>query len=620
MDPEYPFHYRWIWNLRASPAALWPLAADTNRFNRDTGLPPVQSAGSERLANARRNLRFRVFGMLIEWVEEPFEWIYPHRFGVLRRYRRGPLAEMRVQVSFNPLPEGGTRLAYEVWAKPRNILGYLAIPVQIGLISARRFATVFRDYDRLASHPDRERLPSAGVRLAPGGRARLAEIRSRLLQTGLAENPVDALLALVEHADDLALAQIRPYAMADLWHRPRREVLELFLWATRFGLLEFRWDTLCPHCRRSPESASSLRQVKSKQLCPSCNVNFQVDFDQTVELTFRPSPAIRQVAEGQKFCIAGPQTTPHIVAQQLLRPGEERALEPVLESGHYRLRLLELPGAQVVRVTQEGEPEAIFRARPGGVESQAINLSPCSRLVFENTTTAEQLFILERSAWNEQATPAADVAVLQTFRDLFASEALRPEEPISVGSLVIVFTDLRSSTRLYREIGDAPAFGSVMDHFDVLRQSIAAEGGAMVKTMGDAVMAVFRRPAEALRAMLAAQNRLAAPPAPENPQGAGERPLWLKVAINYGPIIAINANDRLDYFGTQVNLTARMVELSTGRDVIVTESVMRDPEVAALITSREIFPGGLRADSLTATFKGFEQEVFPLWRIQMARL
>ena len=110
MDRFHPFYYRWIWNLHASPAALWPLVADTNRFNHDTGLPPVQNAGQARQANARRRLRFRRMGVLIEWQEEPFEWVYPHHFEVLRLYSRGPVAEMRVRVTLDPLPEGGTRL------------------------------------------------------------------------------------------------------------------------------------------------------------------------------------------------------------------------------------------------------------------------------------------------------------------------------------------------------------------------------------------------------------------------------------------------------------------------------------------------------------------------------
>ena len=91
-------------------------------------------------------------------------------------------------------------------------------------------------------------------------------------------------------------------------------------------------------------------------------------------------------------------------------------------------------------------------------------------LQLKNETDAEQLLILERMEWSDQATTAAEVTALQMFRDLFAAEALRPGEQISVGTLTILFTDLRHSTQLYREIGDATAFGRVMSHFDVLKK------------------------------------------------------------------------------------------------------------------------------------------------------
>ena len=72
------YHYRWDWYLKASPEELWPLVADTNRFNLDTGLPPVQQVpGTGRQPNARRRLFFHQLGIRIEWDEEPFEWVRP---------------------------------------------------------------------------------------------------------------------------------------------------------------------------------------------------------------------------------------------------------------------------------------------------------------------------------------------------------------------------------------------------------------------------------------------------------------------------------------------------------------------------------------------------------------
>ena len=90
---EKEFHYRWEYDLRADPQALWPLVSDTNRFNRDAGLPDVARRRAEAQPGraARRRLRLSKFGVGIEWEEEPFEWVRPFRFGVVRRYKTGPV-------------------------------------------------------------------------------------------------------------------------------------------------------------------------------------------------------------------------------------------------------------------------------------------------------------------------------------------------------------------------------------------------------------------------------------------------------------------------------------------------------------------------------------------------
>ena len=154
---------------------------------------------------------------------------------------------------------------------------------------------------------------------------------------------------------------------------------------------------------------------------------------------------------------------------------------------------------------------------------------------------------MERLAWSDQAATVAEVTALQCFRDLFSEEALCPGERISVGSLTILFTDLCASTRLHKEVGDAPAFGLVMGHFDLLLEAIAAEEGAVVKTIGDAVMAVSRRPVRAGRAILRVQKALAIAPGK-----LGD--LQLKTGMHYGLYIAVTPNDKLDYFGFMVNL------------------------------------------------------------------
>ena len=156
------FYYRWEWMLQSSPQQLWSLVADTNRFDHDTGLPAYdepEKSSTTGLINTRRRLRIRMFGIPLDYVEEPFEWVRPYRFGVIRNYLPGflplmqPLKQLRVQAQLNETADGGTHLIYEVWVVPQNILGNLVIPIQIGQIYARRFAKTFLAYDKVAPEP-----------------------------------------------------------------------------------------------------------------------------------------------------------------------------------------------------------------------------------------------------------------------------------------------------------------------------------------------------------------------------------------------------------------------------------------------------------------------------------
>lgn len=600
------FYYKWEWHLSSTPEQLWALIADTNKFNHDTDVPEIEQLDTSELHNARRKLRLYRFGIPVEWIEEPFEWIRPFRFGVVRRYASGPVAEMRVLAELTP-ESTGTFLSYEVWAIPKNILGYAAIPFQIGFISAKKFESIFRKYDT-AAHQKKlffdTHFFSTPVTFVPGGKERMSNLQQSIVKQGADLQIVNHLIEIISASDDLTLSRIRPYALADYWSVSRRKTLETFLIATREGLLDFRWDLLCPLCRGAKFTANSLSKIQSQVHCDSCHIDFTVNFDRSVELTFRPNSSIRKI-DAAEFCIAGPQVTPHVTIQQLLPAKTERKVNPLLEKGRYRLRTLQLDGGTFAVVNDEGMREVIFSATLNGWNNEEIAFHPKATIVFRNETSQEQLFIFERMEWNDQAATAADVTSLQLFRDLFANEALRPGEQISVGSLAILFTDLRGSTKMYKEIGDAPAFGRVMQHFDVLKEAIANEEGAIIKTMGDAVMAVFKRPANAMRAVIEAQIAL-------KKKSISTVPLILKAGIHFGPSIAVNLNDKLDYFGSTINLAARLVDASQGNDILISRNVFNDPEVKELLRKQSC-----TTQELFINLKGFGAEEFQLQRIEM---
>ena len=108
--PLREYHKRWEFDLKSSPERLWPFIADTNRFNRDTGVPQIEIDSSDkRLRNARRKVRLSIYGLPVEWEEQPFEWVKPSRFGVERVYSKGPLARLKMRAELQPKSNGGTR-------------------------------------------------------------------------------------------------------------------------------------------------------------------------------------------------------------------------------------------------------------------------------------------------------------------------------------------------------------------------------------------------------------------------------------------------------------------------------------------------------------------------------
>ena len=179
------------------------------------------------------------------------------------------MAELRVLAELTLQTGGGTRLRYQVWAKPKSLLGLIVVPLQLGLISARRFAKAFKRYDRSAVNEVLLLSEQPKSELSTIARSRLGAIKERLLAEGVEVSVAHRLTEYVEQADDFSLARISPYALADDWKEPRRAVLEACLRATRAGLFDLRWDLLCPLCRGPQESETSLSEISSKVCLPS---------------------------------------------------------------------------------------------------------------------------------------------------------------------------------------------------------------------------------------------------------------------------------------------------------------------------------------------------------------
>jgi class 3 adenylate cyclase len=621
------FHYKWVWNLESSPAALWPLVSNTDRFNAANGVPAIKYTETPLPEGlSRRTITQRFYGVTVQYDEEPFQWVHGQQMSRHSRYHPAllnPLKDFRALITLEPRPDGGTRLIYETWTSSASPFGLVAIPIQVGAIFRQRFEKTFREIDRTIQKK-RAEPPGTPIRstITPEGRARIREAVQTLYEEGQDPTIINRLILHLEKAEDAELIRMRPFALAKQWGVDRYRTLEAFLRATRVGLLDLYWDMLCPDCRGAKHRSVSLKGITQHGYCPSCNLDFETDFARSVEVSFHVNPAIRP-AEAVEFCIGNPQLTPHILAQQRLEPGETRTLDVRLEPGRYRWIAPQIAG----RVKEARTPQAAEAALLGqavfGVSTDASDTRtqviitdeltiPVQRFApgnvqftINNESNTPQMLRMGRLDWIDDAATAAEVTSLQLFRDQFSTEALRPGESISVSNLTLLFTDLKGSTSMYRTFGDAAVFRQVIDHFDILREAVGRHHGGLVKTIGDAIMATFSDPADAVRAALEILREMKRY---NEEKGAL---LTLKIGINSGPCIAVTLNDRLDYFGSVVNLAARLEGIGKGDDVIIAEVVANDPAVSNLIGHE-----GIQVEAFEATIKGFSTPV-PVRRLQV---
>ena len=193
----------------------------------------------------------------------------------------------------------------------------------------------------------------------------------------------------------------------------------------------------------------------------------------------------------------------------------------------------------------------------------------------------------------------------QTFREIFPSEVFQLSEGIEVKEMSFLFTDLKSSTEIYDSIGDVNAFALVSQHFETLSLAIGKYRGTIIKTIGDAVMATFTNPLDAVQAAVEMIQRLE-----RLNDGALKRPLHLKIGIHHGGAIAVNMNDKIDFFGQTVNVAARVQGLADAKEMYITQPVYQFEDVRMLVQKYQIVPE-------TAHLKGV-QEKMQVYKIKVA--
>ena len=428
----------------------------------------------------------------------------------------------------------------------------------------------------------------------------------------------DAIEKLVQDAPDRALCRVNVLDFATKTRLDEERVIAAFLHAARLGIFELSWNVLCPGCGGVLDSSATLKSVdKDEYACAWCAAGYTPILDEIVEVTFTVNRRARRIVAHdpeelpfneyfrQVFWGSGIDVPDHF--EDLI---QEIVLESVeLPPGEKALLSLQLPAEFVIlldpvtHATQfldvKGEPTRerqnltlVLDKLRAPTETVALRPGPL-RLLLENHTDSRVLPGLwiandklhELLARRKPFLTAKRLLTNQVFRDIYGTDTIDVDQRLKITSLTFLFTDLRGSTELYDRVGDLAAFDLVRAHFQVLNEIVATEAGAVVKTIGDAVMATFPTPDRALAAALRmreAMHRLN--------DGRNGHDLLLKIGIHEGPCLAVVLNDRQDYFGTTVNIASRVQGLADSRSILATGPVVTHPQASSLLATSGLSP------------------------------
>lgn len=454
-----------------------------------------------------------------------------------------------------------------------------------------------------------------------------------LLRQSVQPGIADALERLIREAPDRKLSRINALAFAASESLDEEQTINGFLHASSLGLFEMSWNVLCPGCGGVLDANTSLKTVQSdKYTCALCAAGYEPTLDEMVEVTFTVNPRVRRIEAHNPH-----QLPPSEYFRQIYwgsgidLPDEDfeaRIDEFVMESlelppGEKAVISLQLPAEFVIvfePVTHaaqflevKGEPTKerqslvlVFDRAHRHSETLTLRPGPL-RILVENHTEVRVLpsVCLANDALHallgrrRSFLTAKRLLSNQTFRDIYRADTIDVDQRLKITSLTFLFTDLRGSTALYERVGDLAAFDLVKTHFSILNDIVGAEAGAVVKTIGDAVMATFPTPDRAVVAAMRMRDAML-----RLNKERGSEDLLLKIGIHEGPCIAVSLNERQDYFGQTVNIASRVQHLATSREIFATGAVLEDPRAYGLLAER-----GLKPRSHNVSLRGITDQI-----------
>lgn len=402
----------------------------------------------------------------------------------------------------------------------------------------------------------------------------------------------DKLIEWIQSSDPIQRNRMNAYQIAASIHETASDTVTQFLYGVQEGLFNLHWDVHCPHCNMVTIELDSLHDASYSSRCEMCDQDFHVDFAERVEVTFSLNQEIEKL-DLPPVCIPPKKLKPKYSLSAL--KGESATGTEYLNSGPYRyicpitlsIGFLDVQGdpvSEIQKITIEQlenrtfSPERI-EIRPGPVEIEFKNIAyPAAGLYIFRNDLKEPIEFQDLPVH----LTGLELVHYPAFQKLFGSEVLSRRERMQISSIAVLFTDITGSTAMYEKLGDAKAYNVVRDHYEILFDAVEKNGGRIVKTIGDAVMASFRTSAPGLESVIQAVEEF------EKYNSEKPWPVKIKMGLHRGPAILVNLNDSLDYFGGTINRAARMQGVSNSNEISFSDDVLNDPGIKQRLKEKGI--------------------------------
>ncbi|MCB1201796.1 MAG: adenylate/guanylate cyclase domain-containing protein [Leptospiraceae bacterium] len=563
-----PLDFLWHYDLKSSAEELWPHISDTSSFNKRMQLPVMNfEEKNGRMFGTSVNA-----GIRLDWEEVPWQWEYAKGLHQARIYSRGFAHYVRARYLLESLPNDGTRMyVYFGWI-PRSLSGRILL--KVGMKSLQKsYARVLGAIDKeiqakLVNTAQSSLELQNPVDLNLEQQQVVKKIQNALAEKSVSPATIDVFARYIATGPEDQLFRIQVRDLSEKLGLAWKDILIICLYLSKAGLFNLSWDVVCPHCRGAKAELKHLGDIPDMSECEACEIDFSATELDNLEITFRPHETLRRT---QKlfFCAAEPARKPHIFYQQTVEPGSEKLLDTRLPVGLYRTRILGEKSFRLLQVEQEAKTRNLVLTEASSKETSYLGLHPV--LTLRNNDNNPHTFVIEKKTEDQKSIRPGDLFLLKEFRELFPEEKIGSDIQLEIGQQTIMFTDIVGSTRFYREKGDTGAFNAVRQHFVETYRIVNQHKGVVVKSIGDSVMAAFSHPLDALIASLDLQTRF------ERELKNSE--IRLRISLHTGQVLAVNLDTGIDYFGTTVNLAAKIQAVIGAAEIGVTREYLNNTEV-----------------------------------------